>query len=279
MGTRMHSFSRKLGIFAVSAALLGGALGVGAFVTQTPSPPPPPINAQFDYQIGGAYTPGASVGIVDRDHTAAPAAGKYNICYVNAFQTQPDDTTTWAGANDDLILRDADGKKVGDPVWHEYILDTSTQAKRDRIATIVNGWITECARKGFNAVEPDNLDTYTREPKLLTQANNLALATSLASHAHAEGLAIAQKNTAELGAADKEAVGFDFAIAEECQYKSECGSYTKVYGNNVIEIEYSDNPPSAYTNACADQGKNISVILRDRDVTPPGDSAYHYEYC
>jgi Glycoside-hydrolase family GH114 len=40
----------------------------------------------------------------------------------------------------------------------EIILDTSTAAKRTEIATILNGWIDECADDGFNAVEPDNLD-------------------------------------------------------------------------------------------------------------------------
>ncbi|MCX7522612.1 endo alpha-1,4 polygalactosaminidase [Microbacterium sp. STN6] len=239
----------------------------------------PPVNAQFDYQIGGAYAPATSVGIVDRDHTARPAPGVYNICYVNAFQTQSDDTTTWAGHNDDLILRDAQGNKVGDPDWGEYILDTSTAAKRARIAAIVDRWIDECATRGFDAVEPDNLDTYTRQPDLLTKAGNLDLATRLARHAHARGLAIAQKNTAGLSAATVKRVGFDFAIAEECQMYTECDTYTSVYGNHVIEIEYTDNPLTAYRQACRAQGRQISVILRDRDVVTPDDAAYRYKYC
>ncbi|MBS1165775.1 MAG: secreted protein [Proteobacteria bacterium] len=39
----------------------------------------PPANQQFDYQLGGVYTPTSSVGIVVRDRLASPAAGKYNI--------------------------------------------------------------------------------------------------------------------------------------------------------------------------------------------------------
>uniref|UniRef100_A0A0W0GD17 Putative glycoside hydrolase family 114 protein n=1 Tax=Moniliophthora roreri TaxID=221103 RepID=A0A0W0GD17_MONRR len=42
---------------------------------------PPPANAKFDYQIGGAYTPASDVAVVSRDRTDSPAAGKYNICY------------------------------------------------------------------------------------------------------------------------------------------------------------------------------------------------------
>ncbi|WP_137022962.1 endo alpha-1,4 polygalactosaminidase, partial [Streptomyces albus] len=48
----------------------------------------PPAHADFDYQIGGAYTPPKGVKAVSRDHTAKPADGLYNICYVNAFQAQ-----------------------------------------------------------------------------------------------------------------------------------------------------------------------------------------------
>src|SRR5690606_18115219 len=49
----------------------------------------PPPNARFDYQLGGAYTPPGGVQIVSRDREATPAAGAYNICYVNGFQIQP----------------------------------------------------------------------------------------------------------------------------------------------------------------------------------------------
>jgi glycosyl hydrolase family 114 len=240
----------------------------------------PPVNGQFDYQIGGPYTPLPAVAIVDRDRSAAPVPGKYNICYVNAFQTQPGEAGFWTGSHSDLLLKNSKGKYVIDPDWpDEYILDTSTAAKRAGIAGIVNGWLDGCARAGFQAIEPDNLDSWTRSKNLLTKADNVALATLLATHAHGLGLAIAQKNTSDLGSTGKTRVGFDFAIAEECQVYRECGDYLTPYGKNVIEIEYTDNPRSAYTAACAAQGKTISVILRDRDVVPKGESAYRYEAC
>jgi hypothetical protein len=259
-----------------AAALIGSACGSAQAVSVTL----PPVNGQFDYQIGGPYTPLASVAVVDRDRSAAAVSGKYNICYVNAFQTQPNEASFWTGSHSDLLLKNSKGAYVIDPDWpDEYILDTSTTAKRNAIATIVNGWIDACASAGYQAIEPDNLDSWTRSKKLLTKANNVSLATLLASHAHAKGLAIAQKNTADLGSTGKSTVKFDFAIAEECQQYDECGDYTDVYGNNVIEIEYTDNPRSAYTQACAAQGKTMSVILRDRDVVAKGNSAYRYEYC
>lgn len=60
---------------------------------------PLPANAKFDYQIGGSYTPASDVRVVTRDRTAAPVAGLYNICYINAFQTQAVDKKFWAGAS------------------------------------------------------------------------------------------------------------------------------------------------------------------------------------
>lgn len=240
----------------------------------------PPVNGRFDYQLGGAYRPASSVTIVDRDRSAAPIPGTYSICYVNAFQTQPGEASFWTGSHPDLLLKNARGAYVIDPNWpDEYILDTSTAARRTRIAGIVNSWIDGCAAKGFQAIEPDNLDTWTRSVKLLTKADNVALATLLATHAHTKGLAIAQKNAAGLGRAGKADVGFDFAIAEECQVYAECGAYTGPYGNHVIEIEYSDTPRRAYTQACAAQGRTISVILRDRDVVAKGTRGYVNRSC
>jgi hypothetical protein len=168
-----------------------------------------------------------------------------------------------------------------DPDWPgEYFLDTRTDANRQAIATILNGWIDTCKSKGFNAIEPDNLDTFTRSNGLLTAANNLALAKLFTDHAHSVGLAVAQKNTGEeLGSSGKSTAGFDFAVAEECQEFEECDSYTDVYGNNVIEIEYTDNGISAWNAACQARGSVISVIYRDRDVVPAGSRAYHYQEC
>ena len=237
----------------------------------------PPVNGRFDYQIGGAYRPQASVAIVDRDAADAPVAGRYNICYLNAFQSQPGASATWSSKG---LLLTKGGRPVGDPDWPgEYLLDTSTAATRDGILAVVGAWIDDCAARGYQAVEPDNLDSWTRSKGLLTEAHNLAMVTSLATRAHADGLAIAQKNTSQLGTAGRDVAHLDFAVAEECQRYAECGDYTDVYGDRVIEIEYTDNARRFYTAACAARGARISVILRDRDVVPSGRPAYRYQAC
>ena len=265
-------------VLVATAVVLG--MGLAAKPTRAATVPLPPTNGQFDYQIGGVYTPLTSVSIVDRDRSASPVAGTYTICYVNAFQTQPDEASVWTSGHSNLLVKRANGTNLTDPDWPgEYILDTSTAAKRSNIATIVNGWIDGCKTKGFQAIEPDNLDSWTRSLTQLSKMNNVALAKLLVTHAHSIGLAIAQKNTPQLGSTGKTSIGFDFAIAEECQVYAECDSYTRPYGNRVIEIEYTDTALSAFTESCFARGKNISVILRDRNVVPRGQSAYHYEYC
>ncbi|KAJ6489084.1 glycoside hydrolase family 114 protein [Mycena sanguinolenta] len=244
--------------------------------------PLPPPNGKFDYQIGGAYTPAADVVVVTRDNSESPVPGKYNICYINAFETQANAISFWESpANVGLMLHNSDGTLFEDPNWPgEYFLDTRTDANRQAIATILNGWIDTCHSKGFDAIEPDNLDTFTRSDGLLTAADNLALAKLFTDHAHSLGLAVAQKNTgAELGASGQSTAGFDFAVAEECQKYSQCDAYAAVYGNEMLEVEYTDNGIALWNAACAARGSAISVIYRDRGVVPPSSSAYYYQEC
>ena len=102
--------------------------------------------------------------------------------------------------------------------------------------------IETCARKGYDAVEYDNLDSWTRfdgTPREgdvpFGKAQAIAFAELLADRAHALGLAVAQKNTVELTRAQARGrIGFDFAIAEECGRYRECRRYRRVYGDRVI---------------------------------------------
>ena len=141
--------------------------------------------------------------------------------------------------------------------------------------TIVVGWITDCAARGFQAVELDNLDSFGRSSGLLTQADNLAVFGRLVAVGHAAGVAVAQKNTVELSTVAHEA-GADFAVAEECQRYAECSGYSDVYGTSWVEIEYR---ASDFTSACSARGATTSVILRDVQVVPVGSGGYVYQSC
>ena len=110
--------------------------------------------------------------------------------------------------------------------------------------------IAGCAAHGFQAIEFDNLDSYTRSKGDLTLSQAIGFATTLVRAAHQHGLAAAQKNTSQLGARGRDTIGFDFAVAEECDRYAECASYTKVYGSRVIDIEYTDNLRGSFAAVC-----------------------------
>ncbi|MET1019893.1 MAG: endo alpha-1,4 polygalactosaminidase, partial [Microterricola sp.] len=123
----------------------------------------PPTSGGFDYQLGGAYEPVEPAAVVVRDVTAEPLPGAYNVCYVNGFQTQPGEEALRTEHRGELLLRDGDGAVVIDPHWpDEYILDPSSDSSRQAIFAIIAPLISECAEKGFDAVDLDNLDIASR---------------------------------------------------------------------------------------------------------------------
>ncbi|WP_411700695.1 endo alpha-1,4 polygalactosaminidase [Conyzicola sp.] len=245
----------------------------------TNAPQPPPAGIVIDYQLGGGYAPVAGVGGVVRDSTEEPAEGLYSVCYVNGFQTQPADRDDWLGGSPDLVLH-VDGRPLVDENWpDELILDTSTADKRQRIAAKLAQTLDRCASAGFEAIEIDNLDSYTRSDGRLGQDDAVALATLYAEHAHAAGLAIGQKNSAELGVRGRDEAGFDFAVAEECHRWDECALYTDVWDERVIAIEYADDLRGDFDDVCADPQVPASTILRDRDLTTPTDPEYRFAAC
>lgn len=234
----------------------------------------PPANGQLDYQLGGAYPPPSGVEVLSRDRNATPAPGRYNLCYVNGFQIQPDEESWWLGQHPELILRDGGGDPVIDPDWNEMLLDVGTADKRHVLAAIVGGWIAGCSTDGFDAVEIDNLDSYSRSQGLLSPNDAVAFMALLAATAHAEGLAIAQKNSTELLSRRVE-MGTDFAVAEECNRWSECGDYVGAYGDRVFVIEYRQQD---FERGCSDF-PNLSIVLRDLDLVTPSSGSYVYDAC
>ena len=235
----------------------------------------PPTNGGLDYQLGGAYPPPAGVTIVSRDREAAPAPGVYSICYVNGFQIQPGEASWWLAMHGDLILRDAGGQPVIDPDWNEMLIDVGTPAKRAAVAAIVGGWITGCRDAGFAAIEIDNLDSFSRSGGRLTEDDAVAQMRLFADAAHAVGLPVAQKNSAEL-VPRKAELGTDFSVAEECSRFAECDAYTAGYGDHVLSIEYRR---ADFTTGCAAYGARLSIVLRDLDLVPLGQAGYVFDGC
>lgn len=222
----------------------------------------PPVGTDWDYQLGGARPVPAGVGIVERDRHAHPVSGRYNVCYVNGFQTQADEKRFWH-RHWSLVLK-RDGHPVVDQGWGEWLLDIRTVASRRALARIEGRWVRGCAADGFDAVEFDNLDSYSRSRGLLTPADATAFARLLVVRAHHAGLAAAQKNRAGW---DGTSVGYDFAVAEQCAQYAECGSYVAHYGRHVLAVEYRDKP---FAKSCGAWSDTIAVVRRDVDLTSTG---------
>jgi hypothetical protein len=266
----------------VSLAALAGMFVSVAPVADAAGRPVPPPNATADYQLGGSYAPPAGVSVVVRDwFSAKPLAtpGSYSICYVNAFQTQPDDpsserpdvTSAWPAS---VVLTSYE-----DPNWEgEYLINLRTAAQRRTAFNHVKQMINTCANKGFNAVEFDNLDSWTRLTGLpFGKTQTIAYAKLLADYAHTKRLAVAQKNTVDLGRRNSlTTIGFDFVIAEECGAYDECAHYAAVFGDRMLVIEYTDE---GFATACRTVGARVSVIRRDVNLTTPGNSEYVYAAC
>ncbi len=245
-----------------------GLLAVLVPASAAAEPEPLPTGTDVDYQLGGPVRRPAHVGIIARDRLARPA-GVYDICYVNGFQTQPDERRFWRRHHWNLVLKDRRGRAVVDEAWGEWLLDVRTTAKRQALARIVGSWTRTCAADGFEAVEYDNLDSYTRSHRLLTRRQALAFARLLTRAAHGAGLSAGQKNAADL---DGTVLGFDFAVAEECARWGECFRYVDHFGDQVVMVEYRARD---FRRACENYGETHAIVLRDLALSP----RYSPRYC
>ncbi|MDX2025502.1 endo alpha-1,4 polygalactosaminidase [Microcella sp.] len=279
------------GMLAASTALLLTACtassGAAPLEQTAPGPAPDPaalftlpVEGRIDYQLGGASDPAPGVTLVVRDATEQPAAGIPNICYINGFQTQPGELESWLAEAPEAVLLDAAGDPVIDPNWpDEALLDPRTLEARDAIVERLGPLIDGCAEAGFVGVEFDNLDSYSRSNDVLSIDDALALATLLVDRAHEAGLAAGQKNALELGERGRDEAGFDFVVLEECDRWKECGLAIEVYGDQVMNIEYTDDLRGTWAEVCARDEIPALSVLRDRMLARPSSPDHVLAHC
>jgi hypothetical protein len=102
-----------------------------------------------------------------------------------------------------------------------------------------------CARKGFDAVEPDNIQGWEKENHTgfrITRQDQLRFNRWVARQVHGRGMSIALKNDGRQ--ADKLIHAYDFAIVEQCFQYHECGYYRTFTRHHkaVFETEYEQKP-------------------------------------
>lgn len=198
---------------------------------------------------------------------ALHAAGKHVICYLSAGSYE--DWRPDAQAFPDEVI----GKRY--PGWPgERWLDIR---RIDLLEPILTARLSLCREKGFDAVEPDNIDGYDNDTGFdIGYEDQLRYNRWLASQAHALGLSIGLKNDPEQ-AADLVA-DFDWALVEDCFDQGWCEAMSPFLdaGKAVFAAEYTDTGVD-FEKACATlQPVGFSLILKDRSLTgarevcPPG---------
>jgi hypothetical protein len=138
-----------------------------------------------------------------------------------------------------------------------------------------------CQAKGFDAIEPDNLDAWTNISNV-TEADNVAYDLAIGKMAHALPLSIGLKNVmTDLDATQYPSflATFDWALNEQCYEYGECGAYTAAgsflpAGKAVFDVEYNKAP----TCTDADAAK-MNAQKTDLDLVGATTSGYSYAPC
>jgi hypothetical protein len=137
----------------------------------------------------------------------------------------------------------------------------------DKLAPVMLARLDLCKAKGFDALEPDNMEIYTNDTGFpLTYDDQLKYALWLADEAHKRGLAIGVKNASDQV---KDLVDhFDFAITEDAFYYGWAEDMLPFIeaGKPVFAAEYTDL--SGKLEAFCQKSKNFkfSTILKNRNL-------------
>ncbi|MCP2328060.1 hypothetical protein HDA40_006567 [Hamadaea flava] len=201
----------------------------------------PRVGQTWQWQLSGRLdlTVPAEVYDVDLFTTTAAQvaalhkAGRKVICYLNAGAQE--DFRTDSGRYPKSVL----GKEL-DGWPGEHWVDIR---RWDLLSPILTDRMKMCRDKGFDGVEPDNLEAYANDSGFsLTAADQLAFNRRVADLAHRHGLAVGLKN--DVDQAKQLQPSFDFAVNEECAQYAECArlSVFVTAGKPVFHVEYDLSP-------------------------------------
>ena len=224
-------------------------------------------DGQAVYDIDGANSTMADVAAIH-------AAGAIAVCYVDVGtleQGRPD----YADFPTAVI-----GPAVQGWPGENWLLVTA--ANQGVILPLMKARFADwCQAKGFDAIEPDNLDAWTNISNV-TEADNVAYDLAIGQLAHALPLSIGLKNVmTDLDPSQYASflAVFDWALNEQCYEYSECGVYTASgsflpAGKAVFDVEYNVTP----TCTQADQA-HMNAQKTDLDLVGATDTGYEYTPC
>ncbi len=139
----------------------------------------------------------------------------------------------------------------------------------DTLGPILQHRLDLAVSKGFDGVDPDNVDGYANDTGFpLTEQDQLCFCRWLAGEAHRRGLAIGLKNNPEQVAAL--APAFDFAVSESCFAEGWCGLWQPFLsaGKPVVAIEYTDEMGEDvfFQTVCAQREERLYPVLCRREL-------------
>lgn len=223
---------------------------------------PPPRTTAWQWQLQGKIDPTVQAFAFDVDGFEASkgdvrALHRYRrraICYL--------DVGSWESFRPDKDRFPASViGKVYEGFPDERWLDVS---RFQLFAKPLEARIAICARKRFDAVEPDNVAGWENDTGFqISRGDQLRFNRWIANQVHARGMAVALKNDPKQV---KQLVHlFDFAIVEECFQYDECGYYKPFVdrGKAVFEAEY-ELRPDEFCPAAAALG--FSAIRKSYDL-------------
>jgi hypothetical protein len=197
----------------------------------------PPPTATWQWQLTTPVDPTVEADFYDIDlfdNSASVVAdlharGRHVACYLSAgtYESGRPDSASFPG--------EVRGKEL--PDWPgERWLDIR---RLDELGPILEARLDLCRSKGFDAVEPDNVDAYANDSGFpLTAADQLRFNRWIARAAHARGLSVGLKNDLDQAAALEPA--FDWALNEQCFQYDECDKLAPFIraGKAVFVAEY-----------------------------------------
>jgi hypothetical protein len=234
--------------------------------------------------MGSNNEPNGPSTIVSELH----ASGKYSICYIEAGAQQAEpDQSDFASTDYTNGSSTSTTQMQGYPGEYWYDLrgfvnykygdsDSVLSGAASNIAAGLAQRIEGCAAEGQDAIEPDDLDGYTNTSQSgaagggwgMTQADAAGFEAWLATTAHADGLAIFQKNDGANSSVDEPY--FDGMIIEECNYYDDpcsgTGGDATAYlaaHKPVLNAEYTQDGESTSKFCSADIAAGITGALFD----------------
>lgn len=222
----------------------------------------PKLNTSWQWQLSGAIDTTIDAEMYDidlfqNDATVVAklhAAGRKVVCYVSVGTYEPyrPDSPAFPSA--------VKGKAMSD-FPDENWLDIR---RWDLLAPIFEKRFDLCKAKGFDAVEPDNVDGYTNDTGFpLTYADQLQFNRRIADLAHSRGLSVGLKN--DLDQVKDLLPSFDWALNEQCFQYNECSLLTPFVeaGKAVFNVEYRRRPEQFCAQANA---LNFNSLAKNLDL-------------